>query len=87
MTEEEKPRPRILKVEASTFVGLSVQTEDGDWIKTGTTLNTHIGPGYPSREMLRDILRGTTLTAYENNVDQIELVIKKTNEKVAKIGG
>jgi hypothetical protein len=77
-------QPKILKVEVTSSIGFSIQTEDGDWVKSGVSLNTHIGPGYPPQEMLKDVLNGMVLSAYEGSADQVNLLIAKVNERAGR---
>ena len=73
--------PKIIKTEVEAYIGMSIQTADGDWIKSGVTLNSHIGPGYPPEDMLKDVLRTQVANAYEGCADQVDLLVNKINAK------
>ena len=77
----------IIKVEVEAYIGMSIQTEDGDWIKSGVRLNTHIGPGFASPETLKSVLNYSVLQAYEGCADQTDLLVSKINQKAAESRG
>jgi hypothetical protein len=75
------PRQRIFKTEVDASIGFSVQTPDGDWVKSNVRLCTHIGPGFPSDAMLSKVLTVQVSKAYEGSADQIALLVSKLNSE------
>jgi hypothetical protein len=74
---------RIYKTEIDASIGMSIQTPQGDWVKSNVRLCTHIGPGFPDDAMLSAVLHNQVLKAYEGCADQIQLLVSKLNTEVS----
>jgi hypothetical protein len=80
----EKKKPEILKVEVDCWFGISIQTEDGDWIKPSIRVGAHAGPGLPDPEFMAQTIRYNMSLAYEGLDEQVDLIVSKINQRAAK---
>jgi hypothetical protein len=67
-------------------MSIEVRNEDGSssWLKSDVGLNVHIGPGFPSQEMLSDVLRAQSLAAMHGSSDQIDLLVEQVNKEIER---
>lgn len=70
-------RPRVLKTTVTCEVGFSVQTGSGDWEKSGVTVSSEVGPGYPSPQGMSALVRRQMDDAVAACNAQIEQIARK----------
>ena len=70
------------KTEVSCSIGLSIQSPDGSWEKSGIAVTTESGPGYPTEAQMAQLMQQQMADATKGASEQIEMVAKKILEKV-----
>ena len=46
----------VYRVDATVQVGFSIQAPDGSWVKKDVSMKSQIGPGYPTQELLTQVM-------------------------------
>lgn len=75
----------VYKTNVTCTIGLSVQTPSGDWEKSGISISSDIGPGYPEASLMQVVLKQQMDDATRGAEEWIEAISNKIIEQV-KVG-
>ena len=78
---------RVLSTRVTCQIGFSIQDPvSGNWEKSDVAISSEIGPGYPSPQTMRSVIRQQMGDAVSGCDEQIETLAKRVLEAAAKGG-
>lgn len=78
---------RVLSTRVTCQIGFSIQdTVSGNWEKSDVSISSEVGPGYPSPQMMRSVIRQQMDDAVRGCDEQIETLAKRILDAASKGG-
>ena len=78
---------RVLSTRVTCQIGFSIQDPvSGNWEKSDVSISSEVGPGYPSPQMMRSVIRQQMDDAVRGCDEQIETLAKRILDAASKGG-
>lgn len=72
---------QVYRTEVECTVGFSIQSPDGSWEKSGVSIKSEVGPGYPEPEFMSYVAKTQMSDAVKACDEQIESIARKIVDK------
>lgn len=73
----ETMRQGVYKVSVTCTMNYSIQSVDKSWEKSGVSITSEVGPGYPTPELMRSVMDRQMHDACDGCQQQIDEIAKR----------